>query len=613
MSRKVKDNEEFFLPGDFFLNSLNKLQEEKPVDFKTFVRDKNYLHEPLEVPQIEEASQLFVNGKDIWSWERQKNLFVWLWGKGSGKGTLAVDIQLYAFYRLLLMEKPQEFFRILPSDTISFVNLALSGEQTKTNIFERLVSRLKDINWFKEHYEIWYKGKRVSDKNVMRINITEKRVETDKNVVIFSENTEYEHWEGKNIVFFVIDEYSGAKTEAEKVWASEVLKSVMTSSREMPYIGIVMSYMRLDPEIDNTHLLVEDIRSKRIKNGYASVRFAWEMRPSYYQGPFRVYHDKLSNKNFFVPKQIYRSLYPKYEDDLRRKHLNLPGRINVEKGPFFPPDVDFMSSIDKGRPDSIVWEPILVPRREEGYLRRVNIKAIHLFKDYKYVLALDKGEKHSDAALSVGHLSMQFGDTLSIVIDSIIVWEPESKSKIAVDVENITDVIIQIITFLGKENVLSIRMDHWNSSDIIAVLKRIGFMGAHRDAASLDGYQAMRDFFMKNAFRLPDTPFSKKGIMQLRYLKTRSAGKPRVSLGKQDIIDTWAEISEDLLNLKQIKKVGIGRGFVRSGNNVPFISSMQGSQTPMADYFFGKNSPIRKMGLGKIIRLPIDKGFGKKF
>lgn len=554
INEKVNKMNKSLSSPKWFENFVSYLLESKEelMSFREFVN--KVIGEELEITQYDEAEKVLVNGK-VWSWEREKNIFVWLWGKGSGKGTVAVALELYAFYSLLSMRSPQRFFRLLENDEVAFVNVALSGEQSRTNIFSRLVRRLLSSNWFKENYTIYHKGKVLSKGKRGEIVIGNKEVvSVDKNIKIYSENSEYEHWEGKNIVFFVIDEFSGCKTQVEIDWGKSVLNSLITSNRETPYVGIVMSYMRLDPEFDLTAQLCNRIKSGEIKNGEASIRFTWEMRPSKYEGKFFIYEDREGGVNYLVPLSL-RNQFMIDEDSARRKYLCVAGRSS-EVGIFLEKPEMLAECIVKGRGDKVILEPEYLKLKDRVLMRYRVIKVDLDLKNY-YVIAIDKGEKVSDTALAIGHKELVDvgGEVLEkVVIDATVVWRPEKDVNLVVDTDNVSEVLLDILKYLPKNNV-KVRIDHWQSSDLVNKCLKYGYRVEQKNA-SLRGYRVLKSLIENKLIEFPDTPNTHQGRLQLKYLRERGDSKPKVSIGKQDIVDVWAELCEELVDLKMMNVLG---------------------------------------------------------
>jgi len=574
--------------------------KEKLFTFEEFL--KVVLKEELEYPQYLEAKNVLVNGKDIWSWERDKNLFVWLWGKGSGKGTVAVVLELYAFYSLLNMYSPQKFFGIFPNDELALVNVALSGDQSKVNIFDRIKNRILKSDYFKENYTLIEAGKKVSNGKKGTIEISQKVITyKEKNIRIYSEHSEYEHWEGKNIIFFVLDEYSGAKSQVELEWAKNILNSLVTSNRDLPYIGIVMSYMRLDKEFDATAQLVSKIEKGEIEKAYASKRFTWEMRPSKYQGKFFVYTDKESGESYFVP-EVLKQQFQIDEDSARRKYLCISGK-KAETEIFFNYPERVLDCIDVGRKGAIDYKEEFLKVQDKIFFR-IKINSIHLPSDKNFVIAVDKGEKNSDTALAIGYKEkINEGGTIieKVIILDTLVWRPQKELNVVVDTDNVNEVLLEIIKHIPRSQVI-IRIDHWQSSDLVNKCLKLGYRAVQKNATK-EGYEILRTLIENLLISFPDTQITKQGYIQIKYLKEKASSKPRVSVGKQDIVDVWAEICEELINLNTLK-LPLGKVFVKSSSLADTLT--QKSRQEVEQFFFKQLGRVNPFPVGRVIPLQMD-------
>jgi hypothetical protein len=555
------------------------------------------LNEQLDYPQYLEAKNVLVDGKDVWSWKRDKNLFVWLWGKNSGKGTVAVVLELYAFYSLVNMFSPQKFFGILPNDELAFVNVALSGDQSRVNIFDRIKNRLLRSEYFKQNYTILEAGKKVSSGSKGTIEISQKTITfKEKNIRIYSEHSEYEHWEGKNVVFFVLDEYSGAKSQVELEWAKNVLNSLVTSNRDLPYIGIVMSYMRLDKEFDATAQLVSRIERGEIEKAYASRRFTWEMRPSKYQGEFFVYTDKESGQSYFVPV-ILKQQFQIDEDSARRKYLCISGK-KAEMEIFFNYPERVLDCIDVNRKGAIDYQEEFI-KVQDRTLFRLKVNSVKLTPDRFYVIAIDKGEKNSDTALAIGckeRVNINGNFLEKVVILDTLVWRPLKELNVVVDTDNVNEVLFEILKHLPKSQVL-IRIDHWQSSDLVNRCLKQGYRAVQKNA-SRDGYETLKVLVENMLISFPDTQITRQGYVQIKYLKEKASSKPRVSVGKQDIVDVWAEVCEELVNLNTIK-MSLGKVVQRPS---PFTNPIsQKMRLEVENFFIKQFSKVNPFPIGRVI------------
>ncbi len=79
------------------------------------------------------------------------NELVDICGMRSGKGTVGSVISWYKIYRLLELSDPQRFYGLTPGQTIGTVNMALSEDQARLNVFKHIKDRIDHGGkWFQE-------------------------------------------------------------------------------------------------------------------------------------------------------------------------------------------------------------------------------------------------------------------------------------------------------------------------------------------------------------------------------------------------------------------------------------------------------------------------------
>lgn len=106
-----------------------------PVDFIAFCRD--WVREPLfEGPQ-ESWARAFIGSPDGTNfWLTKLKTALLFWGKGSGKGSVAAKLLVYAGYLLKCMRDPRSYFRIGRTAPIHMINVSYNSFQAKTVFFQ---------------------------------------------------------------------------------------------------------------------------------------------------------------------------------------------------------------------------------------------------------------------------------------------------------------------------------------------------------------------------------------------------------------------------------------------------------------------------------------------
>lgn len=155
---------------------------EKPVDIKTFVEEKDFLGlkgriypailyslEQIEQPEIREALMML--------------------GKGSGKTTSLQIYMLYGQYLLLSMKNPQEYYELLPDIPITSLLVSVSERQAKEVGFAGIKSMIDRSPWFKGRY-----------------NAYSTEIRFEKKITLYCGHSGATSWLGFNTVRAAMDE-----------------------------------------------------------------------------------------------------------------------------------------------------------------------------------------------------------------------------------------------------------------------------------------------------------------------------------------------------------------------------------------------------------------------
>jgi len=195
----------------------------------------------------------------------------------SGKGTCSSLVSLYVVYVLLCMNDCHGYFNVAREDPLSIVNVATSGSQAQ-RFFERFVNRLQSNVWFR-NFRMIKQGKCISEGSkysMEEIVITGATVEFPQGIQVNSLHSQQEKWEGLTVIMFVADEMSGFVSDKGQYNADAIYRSLRTSTRELPYIGIITSFPRLDEECLAEDQVLEDVITKEV---YPVKKWAKLRRP----------------------------------------------------------------------------------------------------------------------------------------------------------------------------------------------------------------------------------------------------------------------------------------------------------------------------------------------
>lgn len=514
-------------------NVNTSIWKEEPVDFETFVTDPRFLYKDPELSPVQLEEALKVAGTDpkkLFSKDREIHLYVWLWGKGSGKGTVSSILYLYALYVLSCMKSPQRYFGTAPSDEISLVNVATTYAQAKDVVFMRLENRFKKVQWFKENYKILQSGKLVGGNPDAVESIILKPgsgeiVFPNQNIVAKCLHAQSESWEGKNLIFWIMDEASGFKSEKKLANAADIYATLQTSTRELPWIGIITSYPRLPKDFDFTYQNYERILNGEVK-GYASYRVPWETRPNSFAGEFFDFEIDSHGTTVKVPVE-YEEYFRKNPEDAKKKYLCIPPSVVEES--FFE-YLDDVSQYIENREPIVMTRTVLNNYGDKKYLEKVIEKAVKI--PYPVYIGIDAGEKHSDSALAIGHVETSEN---KFVVDAILVWRPEE--KLPVNVNNLVEILVQLTKLF---RITRVRIDHWNAASLEQQIRGAGIRVTVKNV-NIEDYNMLKNLIYTGAISFPNQPEVGELFYQLKALKDRG-NKPRVLMGKQDIADSVAGV-----------------------------------------------------------------------
>jgi len=321
----------------------------------------------------------------------------------------------------------------------------------------------------------------------------------------------------------VLHHNSGFKSEKKLANAGEILATLQTSTRELPYIGIITSYPRLPREFDFTCRLYDAIMRGEIK-GYASLRLPWETRPNSFSGEYFDFLIDTQGTVVRVPKE-YEEYFKKDPEDAKRKYLCMPP--SVVEDSFFEYLSDFGELISDREPIIKLGDRVN-EYENKRYLEKVILSLQRV--NYPVCISIDAGEKHSDSALTIAHVEND-----KVIIDAILVWRPGE--KLPVNINNLVDIVNQ----LGKFYRISrVRIDHWNAASLEQQFRKVGINVVTKNV-SLEDYNILKNLIYTGLIEFPNQGESTELFYQLKALKTKG-NKPRVEIGKQDIADSVAGV-----------------------------------------------------------------------
>jgi hypothetical protein len=540
--------------------------EEEPVEFRDFVESPEYLGaKALSKKQYEMLAPIVsFLPKKILTDDRAVNLLVLLLGKGSGKGYMTIVLEAYVAYLLLCLRDPVGFFNLAGDTFLDMVNVALREKQAELNYFDRFKALIKKSPYFTRNYRIMESGGR----RVNRFS-TPKRgdiflgslvVKFPKRIRAVAVPSKADSFEGGTVIFFVMDEASGFKSEKGLYTADSLFSSLITSTRNLPYIGIVSSFVRLDEAHDFTYKKYVAAINEQSPTMVGFKYPPWEVLPELYGEPDTdLVINRRTGETIKVP-QMFASLVDEGKlslDDFKARYLCVPYGAGGGGERFVELSVsDWELLITEKSPAVLAFDEVVPAQEDEGSLLRKHIQFMEQPKlNTQYFLSLDASESHADTVLVLGHPERRQeaeGMGVLLVVDAILVWHPDAEQGITVDLFNVMEVIAAIHR---NYRVQLVRMDHWNAAMMEQGLRHAGVI-VRRSPQTLQEYRLMAGYFESLAVELPRCDEVELLKSQLFLLKPRGNSKPKPLFGKQDVIDALVglvgAIHDRLPNLRPV-------------------------------------------------------------
>ena len=526
-------------------------ETQKVVNIRTFIEGNEFLDQPPRTEfvygEMEEILGYSSDPEKVFSHNRPIKEYIGLFGKGSGKSTMGFLMELYLIYLLLSMKDPLGFFKIPRTDYLSFVNVSVAGKQAKEEYFIRMKNCLQEAPYFKEHYNI-YDSKSVVSKagTESKGNIYMKSdvIDFPKGLKAVSVHSHNESWEGKNILFWVLDEASGFLSASGQYNADKIYNTLTTSVREFPYLGLILSFPRLDEEHDWTFRKLKE--AENVEGMEGNQRATWEVKPSiFYCGkriPFTFTMPDGNVMTVDVPVE-YKKQASTDPQNFLSTYMAIPG---AGGGTFFE---GFNFEIRPEQRLPIFEIDTYIVKKEKKYINKKIIKQNYSIRGEKIVLTLDQSETNCMASIILGHKEKICDESgkirILIVVDIIILYRPDPEEELVVDNDNYIELILDIIDKVGGVDL--VRMDHWNAVNLKQKLEKKNISVSTKGPRKTS-YEKTRSVLLYGRMSLPNQVEEIKELSnELKALdKPVGNSKPHVLYGFQDPADCLAQLVEEL-------------------------------------------------------------------
>jgi hypothetical protein len=541
--------------------SVDALWREEPVSFDEFVTSPAHLGLPPLYPRQRQAVAALIgedprhifddpltsSGELVRAYQQA----VLLWGKGAGKDYLCSILVCYLIYVLLCLRDPQAFLELAPREYIDVINVAYNADQAKRVFFAKLKARIEGWAWLHANYNVLEAGRRVNEHKPGRamVVINDDHIEFPNRVRAWSRHAENESYEGLNVLVWIMDEASAFLSKLKRENAESIHQTLKTSAGSrfgLRWVGLIISYPR--------H--ADDFTMTKHREAQADPTLG-----TYADGPAKTWEINERTRNeprvkiregLEVPASLANDFMSDPEEALGRYCCEPP----MAREAFFRYPDWLHEAVETGRDPLIEWEPCLVDREEaDGRVRQYRgVRLTHLGdlpKAIKLYAHGDPGLVNDSFTLALGYaapanimnkviasevlhpvLLKQRNiepdavidwevDVTRTVIVAVIVWRPDPRLGLQVDLQNVEDTIFELrehYPSLGHKAKRrrgdaaappTFTFDHWNSAHTIQRMRsrKMHVEDEHWSRPfQVDIYRNARSQFYNGLVSLPDTP-----------------------------------------------------------------------------------------------------------
>jgi hypothetical protein len=515
--------------------------DERPVDLRTFVTDKNYLGLPglseHQYTLIEKSSQiykestlikLFGESEGSLRYRQTCNEVVAQLGKGSGKDYCSTISVAYIVYLLLCLKDPASYYGKPPGDSIDIINIAINAQQANNVFFKGFKNRVTHSPWFAGKY-----FEKASE------------IKFDKNVTVYSGHSEREAFEGYNVLVAVLDEISGFALDStsghdQAKTASGIYDMYRASvDSRFPDYGkvILLSF----PRFKNDYIQQrydEIISEKEVISRSHKFKLDPELPENTVGNEFEIFWDEDQIVSYKYPR-VYAIRRPTWE-------VNPTRSIEDFKIAFYRDVTDALGRFACMPPEAI---DAFFKSREKVEMAFNDLSiAVDGFgrfeewfqpeEDKEYFIHVDLAQKHDHCAVSMAHIekfvSVKVTDTYSqpapiVKVDAVMYWTPTSDKS--VDFGEVRDYILSLRS--RGFNIRVCTFDRWNSHDMMQQLKQYG-INTETLSVAKKHYDDMAMVVLEERINGPHIPLLVDELLELRIMRDK-VDHPRK--GSKDLAD----------------------------------------------------------------------------
>lgn len=435
--------------------------EQQVLTFAQFVTSPDHMNFPPLSPRQLMVSEYMFGERPSELFSNNRNTAVLVWGKGSGKDTIAALMILYIVYVVMCLKNPQRVLQLPDNDNIDLLNVAATKEQAETVFFDKFKNLVLNWKWLKDRYDIQVSGRYFSqasrdlDMAQNRVTITNDAIIFPKRVRAFSGSSESESLEGNNLLMFVLDEADAFKVNSANRSAKKIYRILRTSASsrfKRNYKSFIISY----PRANDGFIMKMYEESKAFLNIYADKAMTWEVKPRFL----------FSKETFeFDGVQVPMDFFDEFrQDPMGSRRAFMCDAPTAEAAYFDDPDKVDSAAKDFSRPQLFEFRDEI----KDGFVRKFITKPPYLpDRSTRHVLVVDLGLKKDPTAMALMHR-----DQDKLIVDFVTTWKPipnkDPNKAVIVDLLNVEQMIIDICGHVTVEGVYG---DHWQSSLLMQKLR----------------------------------------------------------------------------------------------------------------------------------------------
>lgn len=476
--------------------------------FAEFVTHPEHMNFPPLSDRQKAAADYMLGTDPRRTFDIKRTLAVLVWGKGGGKDTISVLIQLYLVYLLLNLRNPQRFLAQPDQSSIDMYNIACAREQAETVYFQILKSFVTQWRWLRENWDCVINGRWFTSQTekeidwLNKVTITNDAIIFPKNIRCFSGSSESSSLEGKNILCYVLDEADDFKQESENRSADKIFRT-MSSSANSRFRGKQKGFIISWPRSKDGFILKLYERTQSMLNVYGDIAPTWEVKPRHLYSP-----ESFEYEGHQVPVD--------FQEEFRLNPLMCMACYLCEPPDAINPFIEDFERVDAAMeniPQLFEFRDKVVDKAGGTFITKSISRAPFMHdRSIRYVMSFDLSETRDYTALSIAHREED-----KIVFDTITTWIPDKKKGIRVDLNNVEEVVNSIRQDVTIEKIVG---DRWNSSILIQKLRNKG-VKAKIMTLDLDDYELFKRMLYARQVVLPKNDMLSKELKGLQLFHGR--------------------------------------------------------------------------------------------